>query len=101
MLSNSLAFVCEVNNIIPSRIYRIHDKRVEAIWTEYASVDTPADKQVVRGCEMQYEDGGIEQQPDEQVPPCHQRDVHMLCIDCATAVSAPPAIARMTYRNRV
>ena len=73
MWSNSLAFVCEVNNIIPSRIYRIHDKRVEAIWTEYASVDTPADKQVVRGCEMQYEGGGIEQQPDEQVVAYHRR----------------------------
>ena len=73
MWSNSLAFVCEVNNIIPSRIYRSDDTCVEVIWTEYASVDTPADKQVVRGCEMQYEDGGIEQQPDEQVAPCHRR----------------------------
>ena len=50
-----------------------HGEQKLAIWTEYASVDTPADKQVVRGCEIQYEGGGIEQQPDEQVVAYHRR----------------------------
>ena len=73
MFSNSLAFVCKVNNISPSRIHRSDDKCAEEIWIECASVGTPADKQVVRGCEMQYEGGGIEQQLDGQVVPCHRR----------------------------